>query len=78
MLQGRFSSELNIEKDTKNKKTKQGKQCVCVCGGGYLSTRPQVVDDSLDSVDHLQSHLLFLWPWGDVVVEVVDLLVQPA
>lgn len=41
----------------------------------YLSTGPQVVDDSLDSVHHLQSHLLFLRPRGDVIVEVIDLLV---
>lgn len=46
--------------------------------GRYLSAGPQVVDDSLDSVHHLQPHLLLLRSWGDVVEEVVDLLVQPA
>lgn len=40
----------------------------------YLSKRPQVTDDSLDSVHHLQPHLLLLRPWGDVLVEVIDLL----
>lgn len=44
-------------------------------GDVYLSTGPQVVDDSLDSVHHLQSHLLLLRPRGDVVIEVIDLLV---
>lgn len=44
----------------------------------YLSTGPQVVDDSLDPVHHLQPHLLLFRPWGDVLVKVVDLLVQPA
>lgn len=46
--------------------------------GRYLSAGPQVVDDSLDSVHHLQPHLLLLRSRGDVVEEVVDLLVQPA
>lgn len=45
-----------------------------VSGDVYLSAGPQVMDDSLDSVHHLQPHLLFLWPWGDVVVEVIDFL----
>lgn len=34
------------------------------------------MDDPLDSVDHLQPHFLLLWSWGDVAVEIYDLLVQ--
>lgn len=55
--------------------TKKGNTDFGVGGDVYLGAGPQVVDDSLDSVHHLQSHLLFLRPWGDVVVEVIDLLV---
>lgn len=47
-------------------------------GGVYLGTGPQVVDDSFDSIHHLQPHLLLLRPRGNVVEEVVDLLMQPA
>lgn len=62
-------------------KTQENKDSSGVCWGSgevYLSAGPQVVDDSLDSVHHLQPHLLLLRSRGDVVEEVVDLLVQPA
>lgn len=48
-----------------------------VIPGLYLSAGPQVVDDTLDPVHHLQPHSLLLRPRGDVRVEVSDLLVKP-
>lgn len=34
------------------------------------------MDNTLDSVDNLQPHFLLLWFWGDVAVEINDLLMQ--
>lgn len=34
------------------------------------------MDDTLDSVHNLQPHFLLLWSWGDVAVEINDLLMQ--
>lgn len=44
----------------------------------YVSSGPQVFDDPLDPVHHLHPHPLLLRPRRHVLVEVIDLLMEPA